>query len=251
MSLISVLLIAGTGRPYLADAIRSLTCQDLSDWEAIVVEACADAKDTENVFRQIEEVGDSRVRVLSYEGDRRFPPYAGRKWNVALAHATGSFVSFLDDDDLKEENWFSAMLAPFLADSKLVTTLCDVISIDVFGNKQGVMGASLDQKALLTPHFVTTGQMMIRRDVLQALGGFDAELPCSEDYDLALRLSVYPWVNVRTVNSLKRDGDRNASCHEDVIMYTRNALARIAKTRKLGFSMFPWFVYGNYTLNKP
>lgn len=227
--LVSVLVIAGTGRPYLAAALRSLVEQDARDWEAVVL-PCAPSEDMPAVERQVAEVLDERVRVVSYDGPRGgFPPYASRKWNCALASARGSLVAFLDDDDMKDAGWLRAMTAPFALED-LAATVCSGTCVDTVGARHGaVFGMpSLDRAALVERcGFVTTGQLMVRRAVLNAIGGFDEALGCAEDYDLCIRLSDRPWLFVAQAKCLKRDSRDNACYHSDVSGHTQAALRRI------------------------
>ncbi len=228
--LISVLTIAGTGRPYLTKALRSLVSQGVTDWEVIVLDACYDPADSAKVQAQVREVPDERIRLVRYDQDDvTFPPFASRKWNVARRHARGDLIAFLDDDDEKDAGWFSAMTAPLLAEPSLGATVCDGVCIDKDGIRGGVVffgSASLDRTSLLRAGFVTTGQILVRRSVLDEIGGFDDQLGCSEDYDFCLRLSSYPWRRVEGCRSLKRDGVANACYHQGVNNHTQVALRR-------------------------
>mgnify|MGYP001583617309 CR=1 FL=1 len=226
--MISLLIVAGTGRPYLRAALDSLVRQDKSNWEAIVIECCLKSEDTAEVMRQLDAVSDARIRVFSYDGDRNYPPYASRKWNFALTQAKGDLVAFLDDDDMKEDNWLSAMSAPF-SDLSLTTTICNGTPIDTAGVRHGQLfgHVSLDYDSLIHARFVTTGQLLVRRQDLDAIGGFDGELACAEDYDLCLRLASRPWHFVAETRCLKRDSGDNACYNPGVGGYTQAALRRI------------------------
>ena len=227
--MISVLVIAGTGRHYLSAALGSLVAQDMCEWEAIVVECCDTADDTAKIHAQIQEVHDDRIRLFPYDAERGWPPYASRKWNWALKRAAGSLVAFLDDDDMKGPGWLGAMCAPLVGDDSIDVTLCRGRTIDKDGNEIGPFFGhpSLDYNVLLTPSPITTGQLVIRRRTLKDVGGFDGDLPCSEDWDLCLRLSKYSWRYIEHVVMMHRVNVDNACYHPTVDHFTKEALRTI------------------------
>lgn len=230
--LVSVLVIAGTGRPYLGAALGSLVAQDMPDWEAIVVECCDEVADTAIVNQQLEPFAtDSRVKVVRSYGHPTYPPYASRKWNRALEAAAAPFVAWLDDDDCKEPNWISAMVAPLCARETVGATVCGGVCIDGNGvrHKAAFGQPSLDYGDLVAAKFVTTGQMMVRRSVLEDVGGFDEALGCSEDWDFCLRLAAsgIGWVFVESTRCLKREGVGNAVYHREASTLTQSALRYI------------------------
>ena len=229
MPLVSVLVIAGTGRPYLAPALRSLQSQDMGDWEAIVIEACAAPSDTAAVRSQCTAVSDPRVRFFPYDAERGWPPYASRKWNWALKRAAGSLVAFLDDDDMKGPGWLGAMCAPLAGDPNLVVTVSCGDCVDKDGKYVGAAFGepNLSRASLENGKFITTGQLVVRRALIDSVGGFDEALACAEDYDFCLRIADRPWRFVPAVKCMKRDRVANACYHPDVVEPTQAALRRI------------------------
>lgn len=258
---VSIIIVAGTGRPFLSAALQSLIAQDMQEWEAVVVECCHGA-DADSVRAQIDAVPDERVRAVQYDKDDSVgqgcggrwvgvrgaspppwpAPYVSRKWNFGIERACGSLVGFLDDDDMKSAGWLSDMAAPLLADPSLAATLCGVAGIDSSGAKTGGgCGVSLERDVLLRGNWVTTGQLLVRRQVIDALGGFDESLGVSEDYDLALRLSDYPWLVVESVTSLKRDCGEQVSQRPGIRFYTQDAVTRIAEKLQRTGEILPWY----------
>ncbi len=203
---VSILVIAGTGRPYLESALRSLVSQDVGNWEAIVLECCEHDYDRKNVLDQVEKVSDSRVRVVRYDGAYGFPPFASKKWNFGLRYTNGELIGFLDDDDMKEQDWLRRMSYPF-NDASLSTTICGGYVVDKYGVRQGRLFGepSFDRAVLLLPNFTSTGQMIVRRSTIDDIGGFDESLGCAEDWDFCIMLSNFPWKYVDGVSCLKRD----------------------------------------------
>lgn len=227
--LVSVLVIAGTGRPYLSAALRSLQSQDMRDWEAIVVEACANPADTAYVQSQCSAVSDPRVHYFPYDAERGWPPHAARKWNWAQKRASGSLIAWLDDDDMKGPGWLAAMSAPLVGDPGLATTASAGDCVDKDGRYVGAAFGepNLSRASLENGKFITTGQLIVRRSVIDSVSGFDEALACAEDYDFCLRIADRPWRFVPSVKCMKRDRCGNACYNEGVVEPTQAALRRI------------------------
>jgi glycosyltransferase involved in cell wall biosynthesis len=235
LPVISILIIAGTGRPFLYSAIKSLVDQSEQNWEAIIVEACESDLDSRHVYEQIAKFSDPRIRSVAYSGNRAFPPHAAEKWNFASSLARGRFLAFLDDDDMKGDGWLHAMCEPLVDNYDLAATLSHGLNIDNAGNVTGSLfgSPSLDYKTLVAPNFVTTGQVVIRHSIFDAMGGFDKNLVCAEDWEFYLRLSNYPWVVVPGVFCLKRDSVGNSCYHMNIVEFTQEALRRIIRVHSL------------------
>jgi teichuronic acid biosynthesis glycosyltransferase TuaG len=88
--LVSVIMTAYNAEPYVEEAVRSALAQDHENIEVIVVNDGS----TDNTLRVLQGVHDPRLRVLS---KTRGGIGSGR--NLALDHASGEFVCFLDADD--------------------------------------------------------------------------------------------------------------------------------------------------------
>lgn len=239
MRAVTVLVIAGTGRPYLKEALHSLQRQEGVDWEAIVLDACFSEDDSKKVQAQLisdGRISDGRIKLVKYNAEKvLYPPFASRKWNFALRYATGDLIAFLDDDDMKEDGWLRTMCEPLFSDKNLAVTLCGGNTVDVVGRRGGKLFGepSLSLSVLLAPNFVTTGQMVVRRSVIDEIGGFDETLGCAEDWEFCIRLSKYNWRYITGTSCLKRDSIGNACYHEEVVGYTQDALRKTIRKHVL------------------
>ena len=89
--LVSV-VIPTTGRSSVLRAVASVRAQGHAALEVLVVQDGADA----HVRRELEGLGDPRVRVLTQEP----PKGAAAARNLGIAAAEGMYVALLDDDDV-------------------------------------------------------------------------------------------------------------------------------------------------------
>lgn len=118
--------------------------------------------------------------------------------NRGLAEATGDHVCFLDSDDYFAPEKVARQAQLLDENPELGFVYCDIVTVDPAGKPvaeqfsigkisrvlSGNIFQSLMQGGYFPPHTV-----MIRRDILSRLGGFDALLGGHADYELWLRVS--------------------------------------------------------------
>ncbi len=188
---ISVIMPVYNCEDYVTEAIGSVQAQTCEDWELI----CVDDASTDSSAEVVEDLArsDPRITLIRHETNRG--PAAAR--NTALKHARGDFVAVLDSDDMAPPERFELSLKAFEEDPELV----------LVGGQHAIIGPEgdirerverptlpnaefherLEQYGMPLPH----SSCMIRRDVIQAVGGYDERLPASQDYDMVLRVSSH------------------------------------------------------------
>jgi glycosyltransferase involved in cell wall biosynthesis len=122
------------------------------------------------------------------------PPGVSGARNSGIAAATGHWISFLDDDDL----WAPVKLAAQLAMAKQTGAgwvyAGDVTVDEGLRVRSGTPPPSPERVVaeLRRHNAIPAGasNVVVRRDVLDAVGRFDVELRTSEDWDLWLRLAT-------------------------------------------------------------
>lgn len=188
---VSVVLPAFNRAESLGTAMDSVLAQADVRLELIVV----DDGSTDATAAVAEAHPDPRVWVLRL-GENRGAA-AARNAGIAAAHAP--WVAFQDSDDL----WLPGKLAAQLArcgPKDVVAVYCAMRIDDPEGvSRRGsriVPGPEVRLRegailpALLRDSFVSTQTLMVRRDVLDRLGGFDAAMPALQDWELMLRVAA-------------------------------------------------------------
>lgn len=121
---ISVILPVYNGVKWVADAVTSVLEQDFGDWELIII----DDGSSDGTAKVLSGFDDPRIKVLSQENrgvsDAR---------NRGLEAASGSFVTFLDADDLLTRSSFSSRVAAFQVDPSVDVVDGFIEIIDVGG----------------------------------------------------------------------------------------------------------------------
>jgi len=108
-----------------------------------------------------------------------------------IERAAGAMIAFLDDDDTWEEGKLQRQLEQ-LHDSSIVMSYTGINIVTENGRRRYSFRKPRydDQyRSMLKGNFIgTTSSIMVRRKVVQEIGGFDASLPALQDYDLYLRV---------------------------------------------------------------
>ena len=165
-------------------ALPSALAQEDVELEIVVVD---DASDDDTATR-VEALDDPRVRLVRNETNRRLP--ASR--NVGAEAAKGTWLAFLDDDDLWSPRKLRAQLdAARATGASWVYAQCIVVDghgrpLDIHPFPDpGELGA-----LLLGGNHVPGGgsNVVLRADTFREIGRFDESLRFFEDWDLWLRL---------------------------------------------------------------
>jgi glycosyltransferase involved in cell wall biosynthesis len=175
---------------FVGAAIDSALAQTVSAFEVIVVDD-GSTDETPTVLARYA----ARVRVLRQE-NRGLS--AAR--NAGLAAAHGTFVSFLDADDVMAPTKLAAQLEVLERSHAIGWTYCDVLMETVAtgataraSERFGYASRALDGwlfPELIHGNFIPAIAPLVRRTALEAAGGFDERLTALEDWDMWLRLSL-------------------------------------------------------------
>lgn len=162
----------------LDDLVAALQAQTVSDFEAVIV----DNGSSDDTTPRLEALtaGDERFRVLRLE-DNRGP---ARARNLAWRTTTAPWVAFTDDDCRPEPEWLEQLLAAG-EDADLVQGLTR--PVDDAPGEPGWWDRS--QHVLTFSHRYETCNLLVRRDWLERLDGFDEtfRIAMGEDTDFGLR----------------------------------------------------------------
>lgn len=199
--LVSVIMTVYNGEKHVGEAVRSILGQTLTNFELVIVDdGSVDA--TLEVLQEFQFY--PRVRILQCPRLGR-----ARALNVAWKEARGKLIANLDADDIalperlqRQSSYLEAHpeiallgTAVIIQDEKL-RTLRD--GIRPTGCRE------LKRELIRTNPFVHSA-VMIRRDVLEQVGGYDENLRILIDYDLWVRMAAQHGVfNLSEFLSVKR-----------------------------------------------
>jgi len=163
--------------------------QTFQDWELLIADDGSDAP-TRAYLQSLLQQPRMRVLWLEHCGN----PPAVR--NQALRAARGEFVAFLDSDDIWVPRKLELQIAAMSARAAHPWSYTGFAMIDEDGatltgeqaKRQPADGQFLEQ--LITGEaMIMQSSVVVRRDLLQAVGGYDEALPVCGDYLLWIMLA--------------------------------------------------------------
>lgn len=182
---VSVVMAAYNAAATLDQALASLKAQTFPAWEAVVVDD-GSVDDTLAVANRWAEQ-DGRIRVLH---QRNGGVSAAR--NAGIAAATYDWLVFLDADDWLEPEHLSRMAGAIASDPGLDVVHCGSARVAPDGRRRPpAFAPELDQpfEVLGRTCALDIHACLVRRSLVQAVGGFDTSLVAHEDWDLWQRVA--------------------------------------------------------------
>ena len=191
---VSAVLPLYNGRRYLMQTLQSVADQTRPPDELVVV----DDGSTDGAADLIAEF-DFGFPVTLIKQDNRGQSAAR---NAGIAQANGDIIALLDQDDQWRPHHIEALLAPFADDPELAWSYSDFEEIDAADRTMvsryiAVHGVQHPKQALVdclaSDLMVLPSASLIRKEVIEEVGGFDPQLSGYEDDDLFVRIFARGW----------------------------------------------------------
>lgn len=203
---VDVIIPVYNNSKYLEDALASCMLQTYKSFKVFIVDDNSE-EDIYKVVKKFENVLD----ICYSKNESNFGPAKSR--NIAIKKGTGELVSFLDSDDVWDENKLMNSVNIFYLD-KSVGMTCG--NYRVWVNRQRVKppfyskNIDINFDTLKRVNFVASGSVTVRRSVLENVGLFNEDYIIAEDYDLWIRISkkykIYYINKVLYLYSVVQDG---------------------------------------------
>jgi glycosyltransferase involved in cell wall biosynthesis len=184
---ISIIMVTRNRASFLPQAIKSAQDQSFTDWELIVSDD--DSNDATGAILTPLRAKDSRIKyhkntpALGISGNR----------NMALSLANGKYIAVLDSDDFWLDKNKLRKQSDFLeANSDYVLIGSNIKIIDEKGNfikETSFATEDIDiRNKILKDNQIPHSSVLIRKDLLVKIGGYNKKISCVEDLDLFLKL---------------------------------------------------------------
>lgn len=183
--LVSVILpVYNTPEAFLRQAIESVQAQVYAEWELCVSDDCSTEPHVPKILEEYASA-DERIRLIRRERNGHISASS----NSAISLASGRWLCLMDHDDVLPEH----------ALATAVLALSDVPAAGMLYSDEDHINPSGDRD---TPYFkpgfdplLLLGQnyfshlCMLRRDLVEQVGGFRTGVEGSQDWDLVLRVA--------------------------------------------------------------
>lgn len=209
----------------LQQAIRSVKEQTYKNIEIIVVDDASE-DDTESICRKIDGISYIRIDKSETKGGN----YAR---NLGIKSASGEYIAFLDDDDEWDPEKIACQVS-VLDNNKDIGMVYTALYIETGKEKwnyvtlfDGSAVGDIVEKKLFAKPVWTTSTIMIRKDILDKIGGFDEKVRYWQEYEISLRiiqnckvaLINYPFVHYRKEIKDKKRLTNNYDMWKESVYY--------------------------------
>lgn len=191
--MISVVIPLYNKAHQIANTLYSVLKQTFRNFEIVVV----DDGSTDNSVQEVEKVNDIRIRIVH---QKNAGVSAAR--NKGIEEAKYDLIAFLDADDKWKAEYLETQYYLFQKYSQCSVYACGYEFSDSNGNVSGTIIRKLpfqEKDGVLTNYFevascshppIWTSAVMVKKDAIQAVGGFPVGIKSGEDLLTWARLAV-------------------------------------------------------------
>jgi glycosyltransferase involved in cell wall biosynthesis len=216
-ALVSVIVPAYNSEKHIKETMQSVLAQTYCDFELLII----DDGSTDGTADVVRSFKDGRIKYLHFQNGG---PAVAK--NRGIKHSSGEYLAFLDSDDTWHLEKLEKQVCLMRSDPRIGMIFCNISIMsaqgELLGQKTFKKEQTLGLEHILRSCFITTpSSVMLRRNCLEAVGGFDEELWCS-DWELYVRIYrryLVDYVNEALVNY--RSSNQGLSGRVDVLNKTR------------------------------
>lgn len=203
---------------YLGETLASVLRQDPGP-ELMQLEVIDDHSTKDDPEAVVAQLGNGRVAFY------RQPYNVGHAENFAtcLRRSRGKLIHLLHGDDCVREGFYRTMERAFETHPEIGAGFCRQIFIDDDGQWKSISPLEQKESAVLrnwlerlaSEQRIMTPSIVVRREVYEAVGGFDSRLVCSEDWEMWVRIAAhYPiWYEAEPLAMYRMHSHSNTGRH--------------------------------------
>ena len=196
--LISIILPTYNRGYIIQKAIDSVLVQNYEYWELIIVDD-GSTDETDEVVRRYH---DERIRYVKNETNMG----ANYARNRGVELAKGKYLTFIDSDNVWEEQKLSILLKEIQKNSNIRLVFGQILTTDLCGNRILAPENGFQTKDLWRTinerNVIDTNAALISRETFLEVGGFDICLKRLQDWDLFYRVIQKFVDNVKYVEKV-------------------------------------------------
>lgn len=173
----------------LKRAIQSVFDQTFDNWEIVIVDDASDDKGkTQRYCEKIIGKYADKIQYIRLETNHG---NHGKPKNVGIKHARADWIAFLDDDNDYLKDHLQALWVEAKKHPQIDLLYGDRWVIDESGQNEKRKGISsdFDPVRLAQQNFIDTSDVLVKKEVLMEVNGWDEELPKFADWNLWVRLA--------------------------------------------------------------
>ncbi|MGG5332000.1 O-antigen biosynthesis protein [Enterococcus sp. AZ163] len=190
---------------WLRACVGSLTNQIYKNWELCLAD---DASPKAHIKPLLQELSatDERIKIVFREQNG----HISEATNSAIEVATGEYIGFLDNDDILSETALLEVVKAINEDFNIDFIYTDEDKLSMSGKRFDPFFKSNWNETLLLGHNYITHFVVVKRSIIEKIGGLRTEFNGSQDYDFVLRATeaaqkihhipriLYHWRTIET-----------------------------------------------------
>ena len=256
---VSIIIVNFNGREFLSQCLRTLLNTDYPNYDIVVV-------DNASTDRSVDEIeasysSDSRIRII--KNHRNVGHAEG--CNIGATITEGQYIIFLDSDiEFEAENWLGELVKVMEKDVSIGAAQAKIllaqdkrcldyvcVAVDALGTWAANYGSKEER---LKENFeilaASSGCCIIRREVFDQAGGFDADyFIYDDDTDLSLRVRLlgYRILFVSSAVVIHRGGVLRGVSGQMLYHSSKNRLYTAIKNYELRNVWWRFFILTFFT----
>jgi O-antigen biosynthesis protein len=164
--------------------IRSVTRQSFGDWELCLLDDCSPSPHVGAILAEA-AASDPRIRVARRAENGGIVAAS----NDAVAMARGEFLALLDNDDTLHPDALALVHEALVGAPEADYVYTDEDKIDRAGKHSGPFFKPDWSPERMRTQMYTCHLSVLRRTLVEEVGGFDPEFEGSQDWDLVLKVT--------------------------------------------------------------
>lgn len=243
---VDVVIPVRNGEQTILPTLNSVLNQTLKPGRIFVVNDGS----TDDTAHVIEKIGSASIELITT------PPVGiSHARNVGIARSQADFVAFLDADDRWHPDKLLRQLLVFLTDQRAGVVYCGSARLDPSGAVRDVsaprLRGAIFHDLLAGGDAGNSSSIVVRREALSAIGGYDEALSFGEETDLLLRLArqyrfdfaddILTYVILTPDSVTRRRGcsgsDPAIDRHMELLVARTSAFEKWAPQHKISFAV--------------
>ncbi|WP_137665587.1 glycosyltransferase [Enterococcus hulanensis] len=235
---------------WLRACVKSLTDQVYSNWELCLAD---DASPKAHIKPLLEELAsaDERVKIVLREKNG----HISEATNSAIEITTGDYIGFMDNDDILADTALLAVVNALNENQNREFIYTDEDKLSMSGKRFDPFFKPNWNETLLLGHNYITHFVVVKRSIIETVGGLRTEFNGSQDYDFVLRATeaakeihhvsniLYHWRTIETSVAM------DPQSKEYAYVAGQNAVQAALERRKLDGVVSMTKNYGAYKID--
>lgn len=185
-SKIAIIIPAYNREKVIARTLDSVLAQKFEDWECFVV----DDHSTDSTWSVLEEYASKYPKIHILKNERAKGACGAR--NTGISKSESELIQFFDSDDEMYPDLLLDLYNQLSEDVDVVTCWTNVVDVDskeILKTFENITEGNIHGQLMTEKTYVDTNCALIRRKVVESIGGWSEDCPSYQEWDFHLRLS--------------------------------------------------------------